>query len=79
MKSMSPAQKDNILVFTSSGLSIRQIASKTGLSRAIIARIIKKSISNKENINIGCLSKLTPHDKRAIVHSILSGEASNAV
>jgi transposase len=79
MKSISSAQTDNILILSSSGLSTRQIASKTGLSRATIARVIKKHIPNKENIKMGCPSKLTPHDKRAIVHCILSGEASNAV
>ena len=78
-KSISPTQKDNILVLSSSGLSTRQIAFRTGISNATIARIIKKSIPNKENINTGHPSKLTPHDKRAIVHCILSGEASNAV
>ncbi|KAG2738834.1 hypothetical protein P692DRAFT_20648345, partial [Suillus brevipes Sb2] len=79
MKSISPAQKDNILVLSSSGLSTRNIASKTGLSKATVARVIKKSTPNKKNINIGRPSKLTPHDKRAIVHFILTGEASNAV
>jgi transposase len=79
MKSISPAEKDNILVLSSSGLSTRNIASKTGLSKATVARVIKKSTPNKENINIGHPSKLTPHDKRAIIHCILTGEASNAV
>jgi hypothetical protein len=79
MKSISSTQKDNIIVLHSSGQSIRQIASKTGLGKSTIARVINKHIPNKENAKIGRPSKLTPHDKRAIVHHILSGEASNAV
>jgi hypothetical protein len=44
-----------------------------------VARVIKKSTPNKENINTGCPSKLTLHDKWAIIHCILTGEASNAI
>jgi hypothetical protein len=72
MKSISPAEKDNILVLSSSGLSTRNIASKTGLSKATVARVIKKSTPDKENINIGHPSKLTPHDKRATIYCILT-------
>src|SRR5882757_4705294 len=79
MKSISSAQKDNILVLCSSGQSICQIASKTGLGKSTIARVIKKHISNKENVKMGHPSKLTPHDKRSIVHHVLSRKASNAV
>jgi lambda repressor-like predicted transcriptional regulator len=79
MKSISPTQKDNILVLSSSGLSTRNIASKTGLSKATIARVIKKSTPNKENINVSCPSKLTPYDKWAIIHYFLTGETSNTI
>ena len=40
--------------------------------------VIKKAIPDKENIKLGCPSKLTPHDKRSLVHHILSGQAANA-
>jgi len=67
MKPIFLAQKDNILVLSSSGLSTRNIASKTGLSKATVATVIKKSTPDKKNINIGYPSKLTPHDKQAII------------
>ncbi|KAJ8579746.1 hypothetical protein M405DRAFT_754140, partial [Rhizopogon salebrosus TDB-379] len=79
MKPISSAQKDNILVLCTSGLSTRQIASKTGVSRSTIATVIKQNLPDKENTKMGCPPKLTPQNKRAIVHQILSGKASNAV
>src|SRR5882757_10410782 len=79
MKSVSSAQRDNVLVLSSYCLSTRQIAAKTGFSKATIARVIKKVFPNKENIKMGRPSKLTPHDKRAIIHHVLSGETSTAV
>jgi len=79
MKPIFLTQKDNILVLSFSGLSTRNIASKTDLSKATVARVIKKSTPDKENINISHPSKLTPYDKWAIIHCILTGEASNAV
>src|ERR1700704_758212 len=79
MKSNFSTQKDNTLVLCSSGQSISQIASKTGLGKSTITRVINKHVPNKENIKMGCPSKLTLYDKRAIVHYVLSGRASNAV
>jgi IS30 family transposase len=79
MKSILTFQRDNILVLSTSGLSIRQIASKTGLGKSTIARVINQNTPNKENIKMGCSSKFTLYDKRALVHHIISGKASNAV
>ena len=79
MKSILTSQSNNILVLSTSGLSIRQIASKTGLGKSTIARVINQNTPNKENIKMGRPSKLTLHDKRALVHRIISGKASNAV
>ena len=79
MKSISSTQKDNILVLSSSGQSIYQIASKTDLGKSTVARVINKHIPNKENVKMGHPSKLTSYDKRAIIHHVLSGKASNAV
>ncbi|KAG1806158.1 hypothetical protein EV424DRAFT_1544106 [Suillus variegatus] len=78
MKPISSAYKDYILVLCTSGLSTRQIASKTGLSKSTIATVIKQHMPEKENHKIGCPLKLTLQNKRAIVHQILSGKASNA-
>src|SRR5882762_9147050 len=79
IKSVPSAQRDNILALSSCGISTRQIATNTGFSKVTIARVIKKAFPNKENIKMGCPSKLTPHDKRAIVYHVLSGETSTAV
>ena len=79
IKSVPSTQRDNILVLSSSGLSTRQIATKTGFSKVTIARVIKKRFPNKENIKMGCPAKLTAHDKKSIIHHVLSWEASTAV
>ena len=68
MKPIFSAQKDNILVLCTFCLYIRNIASKTGLGKSTIARVIKNDIPNKENTKMGCPSKLTSQNKRAIVH-----------
>ena len=57
MKSISSSQRDNILFLSTSGLSIRQIASKTGLWKSTIARVINQNIPNKENVKMGRPSK----------------------
>jgi len=50
MKLIFLAQKDHILFLSFSGLSTRNIASITGLSKATMERVIKKSSPDKENI-----------------------------
>ena len=52
MKSISSTQTDNILVLSSSGLSTRQIASKTGLAGLLLLGSSKKHIPNKENVKV---------------------------
>jgi len=54
------------------------VAKKTGVGRSTVGRISKQLLPNKENINIARPSKLSPHDKRRIVHKITSGELENA-
>ena len=49
MKSISSSQRDNILVLSISGLSIRQITSKTCLGKS---RVINQNIPNKENAKL---------------------------
>jgi len=79
MMSNTPAQRDIILFLSTSGLSVHQIASKTGLGKSTIARVVKESLPDEANIKKGCPPKLTPTDKRAVAYHIISGKADNAV
>ena len=44
-----------------------------------MARVIRKILPEKENVKLGCPSKLSALDKRRIVSSITIGRANNAV
>jgi hypothetical protein len=44
-----------------------------------VARVIKEILPEKENVKLGCPSKLSSLDKRRIVSSITTGKADNAV
>ena len=79
MKSIPTSVGANILVLSESGLPARQIASKTGLGKSTVARVIKEILPEKENVKLGCPSKLSSLDKRRIVSSITTGKADNAV
>ena len=79
MKSIPTSIKANILVLSESGLSAGQIASKTGLGKSTVARVIKEILPEKENIKLGHPSKLSSLDKRRVVSSITTGKADNAV
>ena len=79
MKSIPTSIKANILVLSESGLFARQLASKTGLGKSTVARVIKEVLPEKENIKLGHPSKLSSLDKRRIVSSITTGKADNAV
>ena len=48
------------------------------LGKSTVVRGIKKSLSEEENIKLGCPSKLSSIDKRRIVSSITSKRAENA-
>jgi hypothetical protein len=79
MKSIPTPIRANILVLSESGLSARQIASKTGLGESTVARVINETLSEKENVKLGHPSKLSSLDRRRIVSSITTGKADNAV
>ena len=79
MKSIPTSKRANILVMSESGLSARQIASKTGLGKSTVARVIKELLLEKKNIKLGRPSKLSSLDKRRIVSSITTEKADNAV
>lgn len=79
MKSISSAQLDNILSLLTSGHSVRDIQSLTGVSKSKVSNIAKEMLPNKENLRGGRPSKLSVTDKRAITMQIQSGKAENAV
>jgi hypothetical protein len=51
----------------------------TGVSKSTVARIAQTLELNKENLPIGRPSKLSPIDKRHIIHHIETGQFNNAV
>jgi len=57
---------------------VREVAKKTGVGKSTVGEIRKEVLPNKENIKNGCPSKLTPHDKRRIIHQIESGKLATA-
>lgn len=79
MKPIPNSVRANILLLSESGLSSCKIASKTGLGKSTVARVIKEHLPEKENTRLGCPSKLSSTDRRRIVSSITSGKAENAV
>ena len=79
MKSIPSPLRAHIIVLSNSGLSARQIASKTGLGKSTVARVIREILPEKENVKLGRPSKLSALDKRRIVSSITTGRADNAV
>jgi transposase len=79
MKSISSAQRDNIISLASLDISCRQFASQTGLGKSTVARVLTEIQPGKENSHGGHPSKLSPTNKCAIVQQILSGKAKNAV
>ena len=79
MKPISPAQQDHIISLLNSGLSMRSVASQTGVSKSKVSNIAQEVLSNKENLKRGCHPKPSPRDKRAMFMQIQSGRAENAV
>ena len=71
MKSIPTSIRANILILSESGHSARQIASKTGLGKSTVARVIKEALPEKENVKLGHPSKLSSLNKRRIVSSAL--------
>ena len=59
MKSISPAQQDHIISLLNSGLSMRAVASQTGVSKSKVSNIAQEMLSNKENHKRGCHLKLS--------------------
>ena len=79
MKPTSPAQCSTVIALLKEGYSLCQIQSKTGLGKSTISRINKEADLDKENSKGGCPSKLSSHDKQAIICQITTGKIDNAV
>ena len=79
MLPISSTQHSTVLSLLQEDYSVCKISQKTDLGRSNIGRIKKDLDSNKENLKGGHPSKLSPSDKRTIVHQIMSGNLDNAV
>jgi transposase len=79
MKAISPLKREQAISLLQNGLSNRNVASITGVSKSTISRIAQEMDIDKENLKGGCPSKLSPTDQRRIIHSITSGKLDNAV
>ena len=79
MKAISTAHHLSVVSLLNQGYSHCQIQAKTGLGKGTVGRIAKEMENNKENNPGGCSSKLSTHDKAAIIREIHSGRVDNAV
>src|SRR6266568_3899483 len=79
MHPISSAQKENILSLASNQLSTCHIASKLGIGRSTISRVLQEHLPNQEIPSAGCPSKLSHTNKRSILTQITTGKAANAV
>src|SRR5215813_504262 len=79
MHPISSTQKENILSLASNGYPICQIASRTGVGRSTINRILQEHLPNRELPSAGHPSKLSFTDKHSVLLQIITGRATNAV
>jgi transposase len=79
MHATTSAQKENILSLASNGLSTRHIASKPGIGRSTISRVLQELQPCRQVSSGGRPSKLSPTDKRSVLTQITTGKAANAV
>ena len=79
MKPTSSTKHSIIISLLQEGYSLRQIQSKTGIGKSTIGRIKKEVDIDKENLQGGQPSKLSPCDKQSIIRQITTGKLDNAV
>jgi transposase len=79
MHATTSAQKENILSLASNGLSTCHIASKLGIGRSTISRVLQELQPCRQVSSGGHPSKLSPTDKRSVLTQITTGKAANAV
>jgi transposase len=79
MHPISSTQKENILSLASNGLSTCHIASRVGVGKSTVSRVLQELLPNRQIPSAGHPSKLSPTDKRSILTQITTGKAANAV
>ena len=79
MHPISSAQKENILSLASNSYSTSSIASKTGVGRSTVSRILQDILPNRQVPSSGHPSKLSPTAQHTIIRQITTGKAANAV
>ena len=79
MRSISSAQKENIIALASNGQSTCKFASTLGVSQPTVTRILQKLLPNHQSPHSGHPSKLTAISKHAIIMQITMGKVANAV
>lgn len=77
MKSISTADKSNIISLLPHGLFSRKIASQTGISKSKVALVAKEVGSDIENNSGSRPKKLSPYDQRAVSSLMATGKTSN--
>lgn len=80
MKPISSTLRSNIVtLLLDSTLTYGQIATKLGCTKAIVGKVARKEVPNRENHCGGRPKKLTAADEHRIVSQINTGRAQNAV
>ena len=79
MHPISSANKENIISLASNGHSLRSIASKTGVGKSTVSRVLQDILPNHSKPSSGHPSKLSPTSQHAIIRQIDTGKAENAV
>ena len=79
MKPIFTSQRHNIISFSSHDLSIRKIASQTGLGKSTVAQVLQELEPERPRLHGGCPSMFSDSNKWAIVQQIITGKAKNAV
>jgi transposase len=79
MHPISSAQKENIISLASNGLPTRQIASKLGVGKSTVSRVLQDLLPNRQTPSSGRPARLSPTNKQSIITQITTGRSSNAV
>ena len=67
MKPISTSQRHNIISLSSHGLSMRKIASQTGLGKSTVAQVLQELEPERPRFHGGCPSMFSDSNKWAIV------------
>lgn len=79
MHSISSAQKKTILSLASNHHPVHSIASKLGVGKSTVSRILQDLLPNQQIPSADHSSKLSTHAQRSIITQITTGKAANAV